>query len=177
MTLPITFRPAAPEDARVLSVLAMQVFLDTYATDGIDAALAAEVSTVYTSEVFRGRLADPAVELHLAVQGAHAVGFVDIDHTSACPLAGIHGAEVFRLYVQRPFQGRGVGRALMALAGQSVRRRGGNAVWLTAWVGNARALAFYAALGWRDVGATTYMIDGTGYENRVLTKPLTGPGA
>ena len=58
MTLPITFRPAAPEDARVLSVLAMQVFLDTYATDGIDAALAAEVSTVYTSEVFRGRLAD-----------------------------------------------------------------------------------------------------------------------
>ena len=177
MTDAVAFRPATPADAPVLGVLAMQVFLDTYATDGIDPALAAEVSTVYTADVFRARLADPSVELHLALRGAHVVGFVDIAHATRCPVDTVQGAEVFRLYVQRPFHGQGIGRALMALAEARARHRGHPAVWLTAWSGNRRALGFYAALGYRDVGATTYLIDGTAHANRVLARQLAAQAA
>ena len=50
-------------------------------------------------------------------------------------------------------------------------------LWLTAWVGNRHALAFYARRGYRDVGATVYRFQDEQYENRVLTRALDAPAA
>lgn len=161
---------ATAADALTLSALATQVFLDTYATHGISPDLAREAATVYAPAVFAQRLRDASVELWLAMSGGHAVGFVDVAFATTCPVPGVGGAEVFRLYVQRPFLRQGVGRALLAQAEKIACGRGADNVWLTAWVGNERALAFYRAQGYRDVGATEYVIEGTGYENRVLCK-------
>lgn len=166
------YRRATTADTRTLSTLATQVFLDTYATHGINDALAREVATVYSAEVFEQRLRDAAVELLLATSGGYTVGFVDIAFATLCPVPGVRGAEVFRLYVQRPFLRRGLGRKLMAKAEASARARGLESIWLTAWAGNHGALAFYQSLGFRDIGTTEYVIDGVGHENRVLCKPL-----
>jgi ribosomal protein S18 acetylase RimI-like enzyme len=168
---------ATAADALTLSALATQVFLDTYATHGISLELAKEVATVYAPEVFVQRLRDASVELWLATVNGHAVGFVDVAFATTCLVPGVGGAEVFRLYVQRPFLRQGVGRALLAEAEKTAWRRGADDVWLTVWVGNERALAFYRAQGYRDVGATEYVIEGTGYENRVLYKRLARAAA
>jgi ribosomal protein S18 acetylase RimI-like enzyme len=163
---------ATPADALPLSTLAAQVFLDTYATQGINDALAREVASVYSAEAFERRLRDAAVELWMVEAGGYRVGFVDIAFATSCPVPGVQGAEVFRLYVQRPFLRRGLGRALIAKAEASARARGLDAIWLTAWAGNHGALAFYQSLGFRDIGTTGYVINGVGYENRVLCKTL-----
>ncbi len=166
------FRRATPADSLPLRTLATQVFLDTYATHGINEALAREVATVYSAEVFDRRLRDADVELLLVTSGGYTVGFVDISFATSCPVPDVRGAEVFRLYVQRPFLRRGLGRSLLAKAEASARARGLEALWLTAWAGNHRALAFYQSLGFRDIGTTEYVIDGVGHENRVLRKTL-----
>jgi diamine N-acetyltransferase len=170
--LTLAYRPATPNDALSLSVLATQVFLDTYATSGVNADLANEATSVYARAVFEGRLLDPSVSLVLATSGEHLVGFVDIDFATRCPVPEVTGAEVFRLYVQRPFMRQGIGHALMTIAESEIRARGLPSVWRTAWVGNDNALRFYKALGYRDVGTTEYVIEGKGYENRVLSKRL-----
>jgi diamine N-acetyltransferase len=172
MPIDFVYRRATAADALTLSTLAKQVFLDTYATNGINTALATEADTVYSPEVFEGRLRDASVELLVATAGEYMVGFVDMAFATNCPVPGVHGAEVFRMYVQRPFLRRGLGRALMAKAEASARARGLDAVWLTAWVGNDRALAFYESLGYLDVGVTQYVIEGVAHENRVLCKRL-----
>lgn len=172
MPMDFIYHRATTADALTLSTLATQVFLDTYATHGINDALAREVATAYSAEVFERRLRDADVELLLVTSGGYTVGFVDIAFASHCPVPGVRGAEVFRLYVQRPFLRRGLGRALMAKADASARARGLEALWLTAWAGNHGALAFYQSLGFRDIGATEYVIDGVGHENRVLCKTL-----
>lgn len=166
------YRHATLADAQTLSTLATQVFLDTYATHGINEALAREVATVYSIEVFERRLRDADVELLLVTSGGYTVGFVDIAFATRCPVPGVHGAEVFRLYVQRPFLRRGLGRHLMDKAEASTHARGLEAIWLTAWAGNHGALAFYQSLGFQDIGTTEYVIDGVGHENRVLCKSL-----
>lgn len=170
MPMDFIYRRATTADALALSTLATQVFLDTYATQGINDALAREVATVYSIEVFERRLRDADVELLLATSSGHTVGFVDIAFASRCPVPGVRGAEVFRLYVQRPFLRRGLGRNLMAKVEASARARGLDTLWLTAWAGNHGALAFYQSLGFRDIGTTEYVIDGVGHENRVLCK-------
>ena len=172
MTEDFEYRQATTADTLTLSTLATQVFLDTYATQGINDALAREVATVYSAEVFERRLRDADVELLLVTSGGYTVGFVDIAFASHCPVPGVRGAEVFRLYVLRPFLRRGLGRSLMAKAEASARARGLEALWLTAWAGNHGALAFYQSLGFQDIGTTEYVIDGVGHENRVLCKTL-----
>ncbi len=169
-----TFRVACAQDAPCLSVLATQVFLDTYATEGVDASLANEVRSVYAPDVFATRLADPRVRIVVATNGDKLVGFVDLDSSTACPVPGIQGSELFRLYVQAPFQRRGIGRALLAGAEREVSRSGVAWVWLQTWAGNARALAFYRAQGYAAVGAATCVIEGKAYDNRVFAKRL-GP--
>lgn len=166
------YRRGRPADALILSVLATQVFLDTYATRGIDADLAAEVTRACGLSAFGARLADPQVEITLAQAGGGAVGFLDLSLRSPCPVEGVVGAEVLRLYVQAPFQRQGVGRALLARAEAQARALGAPSIWLTAWVGNARALLFYASVGYEDVGVTPYLIEGRAYENRVFAKSL-----
>lgn len=170
-------RRATTTDALALSTLATQIFLDTYATQGINDALAREVATVYTLEVFERRLRDADVELLLVTSGGYTVGFVDIAFATRCPVPDVRGAEVFRLYVQRPFQRRGLGLCLISKAEASARARGLDTLWLTAWAGNQAALAFYASLGFVDIGTTEYIIDGVGHENRVLRKTLMGDTA
>lgn len=174
MTGDLDLRDATPADALVLGVLAGQVFLDTYATEGVSPALAREALSQYAPAVFEARLQDPGVQMCVALRGSHAVGFVDIVHASACPLPGVEGPEVFRLYVQRPFQGRGLGRALMARAQAAAAARGRRGLWLAAWAGNRGALAFYARLGFTDRGRTDYVIKGQAFENRVLALSFAG---
>lgn len=169
----IQYRPATPSDARCLSALSTQVFLDTYATHGINADIAGEVTTLHSERALAARLAAPAVQLRVAECNGHLVGFIDLDAATPCPISGIAGLEVRRLYVQAPFQGQRIGHALMASAEDEARQTRRPAVWLTAWAGNHRARGFYTALGYADVGETAYVIAGVAYENRVFAKTLT----
>jgi hypothetical protein len=72
-----SYRTATSSDALCLGVLATQVFLDTYATEGIRADLAREVLNNYSPEVFAARLADRSHALLLAERAGHLVGFAD----------------------------------------------------------------------------------------------------
>jgi hypothetical protein len=54
-----TYRLALPSDALCLSVLATQVFLDTYATQGIRPAIAREVRQYLSEEAFAEILSHP----------------------------------------------------------------------------------------------------------------------
>jgi ribosomal protein S18 acetylase RimI-like enzyme len=169
----LVFRQAVAADALCLSVLASQVFLDTYALSGINTDLANEVTSVLSKESFLKRLVNSEVEVWIATQEGNLVGFLDLDFSSACPDPAVTGMEILRLYVQQPFQRRNVGRTLMALAEERACKEGKQSLWLTAWVGNLRARDFYKALGYRDVGATQYVIEGKEYENRILVKDLS----
>ena len=110
-------RPALAEDALCLSVLAMQVFLDTYATQGIRPALAREVLTTYSQSTFEAAIAEAETRLIVAEHKAHLVGFAQLTlgATQALAPAG-HPAELLRLYVQEPFTGAQVGTRLLAQA-------------------------------------------------------------
>jgi ribosomal protein S18 acetylase RimI-like enzyme len=171
--LHVHLRPAVPDDALCLSVLAMQVFLDTYATEGIRPAIAREVLAGYSAEVFAAAIAAPRTRLTVAERAGHLIGFAQLtlDSTEALAPPGVH-AELLRLYVQEPFTACGVGTSLLAQAETLAAADGATVLWLTPWVHNHRALGFYRARGYTDFGATLFRFEGEAHENRVLAKHL-----
>ena len=170
-----TLRPAEPGDALCLGVLAMQVFLDTYAADGIRPAIAREALASYAPAVYQQLLQAPSVSILVAERQGHLVGFAQVTLGTRHPLVqATVPAELDRLYVQGPFTGQGLGRTLLHAAERDAARRGASLLWLTPWVHNARALHFYAREGYVDVGPTWFEFDAERHENRVLMRPL-GP--
>jgi diamine N-acetyltransferase len=169
----ITLRPARAADALCLGVLATQVFLDTYATDGIRPAIAAEVRQTFSTESIAALLARNDTRLLVAEDDGHLIGFAQVTPgaahdcvTSAAP------AELDRLYVQEPYTGHGVGRALLQAAEACASDAGAADLWLTPWVHNHRALRFYARCGYADCGTEWFHMHGEQHENRVLSRRL-----
>ena len=174
----LALRDAVPEDALCLSVLAMQVFLDTYANDGIRPELAREVLTTYSQAAFGEAIAHERSCILVAELKGHLVGFAQVTRGARHDLApaGVQ-AELLRLYVQEPFTGAKVGTQLLARAEHVAARAGASVLWLTPWVHNLRARAFYAKRGYEDYGITYFTFENESHENRVLAKPLTAGAA
>ncbi len=170
-----TLRPATADDALCLSVLGMQVFLDTYATGGIRPALAHEVLQTFAQPAFEHAIADPRSILLVAETAAHLIGFahVTLDATHDLAPAG-RPSELLRLYVQEPFTGRGVGTRLLRAAELAAAARGTTVLWLTPWVHNHRGLAFYAARGYGDYGETWFRFESEAHANRVMARRVDG---
>ncbi|BDU76522.1 GNAT family N-acetyltransferase [Mesoterricola sediminis] len=87
-----------------------------------------------------------------------------------CPAPGLPGpqAELSRLYVTAPWQGRGVSGALMTAVLAEARRRGCRSVWLEAFEGNPRALRFYGRWGFHDLGGSIKDREGIHLPHRIL---------
>jgi ribosomal protein S18 acetylase RimI-like enzyme len=74
-----------------------------------------------------------------------------------------------RLYVDRAFQGRGLGRRLLDAALVHPRLALAHRVYLTVWEENEPALRLYRSAGFRPVGTTAFRIgDGPLVEDLVL---------
>lgn len=169
----VAFRRATPADAEALAVLGTQVFLDTYATEGVRPTVAREVLATFSPTACAGWLSDPRAVVEVAEREGHVVGFAHLVLGASHPLAPPgEPAELLRLYVQRPLAGLGLGTTLLRRAEHAALEAGAAVLWLTAWVHNARALAFYAARGYSDCGATPYRFEGEVHENRVVARRL-----
>jgi ribosomal protein S18 acetylase RimI-like enzyme len=168
----ITLRPAVQSDALCLGILATQVFLNTYAISGINTDLANEAVQIYSPSAFETRLADRNNEITVAEIQGNLVGFLDLQIVSSCPAPEIVGPEVLRLYIQAPFQRQGLGKAFLLAAEARAKALQASSLWLTAWIGNVGALAFYPKIGYKDAGSMQYAINGINYENRIFAKAL-----
>jgi diamine N-acetyltransferase len=169
----LMLRPARPDDALCLGVLATQVFLDTYATAGIRPAIAHEVLAAFSTDTCAELIGRPGGGVQVAEVDHHLVGFFQLDGAATHELAPKGSqAELVRLYVQEPFTGRGIGTALLHAAEAFARTRGVEVLWLTPWVHNRRAIAFYVARGYRDHGTTPFHMDGETHENRVMARVI-----
>jgi ribosomal protein S18 acetylase RimI-like enzyme len=105
-----------------------------------------------------------------ALRSGDQKGWVCLDGPSVigfCSADGM-GGEVIVLAVLPEYEGRGVGRRLLARAVDWLRSRGVGRVWLAASPDPAiRAHGFYRSQGWRPTGER----DGNGDEILVLDGP------
>lgn len=173
MTDLVRLRPGLPSDAVPIAALATQVFLDTYATQGVRPDLAREAFEQYSESAFARRFMETTRRFIVAENDGALVGFAEILCSGTqSPAPSTLGAELVRLYVQPRAQRRGVGRLLLSEGESLATANRLPCLWLTVWEGNANAIAFYRRMGYAEVGTTTYSFQGHTYGNRVFAKAL-----
>lgn len=98
----------------------------------------------------------PARDFHVVRDGAEPVGFfkIDRDYAPTHAFAEVHGWGLRGLLIGAQYQGRGLGRALLAaLLGYLAGRYPGQTLYyLTVNCRNTRAHSAYLSGGWTDTG-------------------------
>ncbi|MDP9881165.1 ribosomal protein S18 acetylase RimI-like enzyme [Variovorax boronicumulans] len=167
-----TVRPATAADAHTLAALAIQVWLDTYATDGVNDVLGRYVLSTFTPAAFAAWSESPHVALRVAQVGDQLVGYALLQFGAAQPLVPGCDTELRTLYVQSPFQRSGVGSMLLREARSAAHARtGSDGLWLAVYTKNPRAVAFYEKQGLVAMGLTQFMLGGKPHDNHVMATP------
>jgi GNAT superfamily N-acetyltransferase len=173
MSLALHIRPASVTDAGVLAALAERTFVETFAAENRPEDLAIHVARSYGIEIQARELADPDVTYLIAEADGTPAGYALVRGGGApsC-VTGAAPVQIQRFYVDRPWLGTGVARALMVACEDEARRRGGRTLWLGVWERNARAIRFYEKAGFKDVGAQAFHVGADAQTDRVLARDL-----
>jgi len=153
----ITYRDATPQDAAALADLHRRSFVETFAhlyrTEDLTAFLAQ-----LSEEGFLAELLDGEHQVRFAEAEGEPVAFVKLGPITL-PVRPARPALEFRqLYVLKQWQGAGVAQTLAEWAIEQARKRGAEELYLSVFVENHRAKAFYRRYGFTYVGPYKFMV-------------------
>ena len=154
-------RFAKATDVKSLAALSIQVWLETYAKDGIRAEYAEFVVSTFTAQYFADLLHARQHKIIVAEDQGYLRGFALINLDSHFE-SEKNGFEVEKLYIHQPFRQAGFGRDLLNF----IRRELGQAFWLYTWVEN-ESNGYYEHVGFRKIGKHTFRFYDWDIENHV----------
>jgi len=140
-------RDARPDDARAVAEVHVASWRVAYA-GLLPADVLAGLSVDARADMWTTLLAEPAHHL-LVLAAPEVVGFASLGPERAEPARG----ELYAIYLDPAWWGRGAGRRLHDAALERLATAGYDVAVLWVLRTNARATRFYRAAGWRPDGA------------------------
>lgn len=168
-------RDATAEDATAIAALARRTFTDTfghlYRPDDLALFLAG-----HNEERWHGELSDPAFSVRVAEADGELVAYAKLGPPSLpFDLRG-PSIELRQFYVLVPWHGSGLARELMDWVLARARASGAADLYLSVFVDNHRAQAFYSRYGFEIVGRYAFIV-GTHADDdhvmRLALEPMT----
>lgn len=169
-------RPGVATDATALAELAARTFSETFAADNQPEDMALHSAHAYGTSQQQTELVDPHIATLLVEVDDQLAGYAQL-RSGVAPtcVTGEKPIELWRFYIARPWQGRGLAQALMRKVESEAYRRGGRTLWLGVWERNERAKAFYYKNGFLDVGSHVFMVGTDAQTDRILIRKLPTP--
>lgn len=167
------FRRANINDADNIAVLKQQVWIATYAVEGIRSEFSKYVLTAFTVENVQNTIKDNFREIIVAEINNHIVGCVEIALNEKCPVALEKDCpEIAVLYVLERFIGNNIGKKLLDKAIEYIQSINHNSLWLTVYHENQKAIDFYLRNQFKIIGSTDFVMDGNRYENKLMFREV-----
>lgn len=146
-------------DAQALSVLSAAVFPLGCPADTPPEDLADYIRREHTPERYRDMLQDNRFTILIAKVADNLAGLALLAKASAPPqMRSSAKLELRRFYIDSNHHGRGVANILMQHVLAFVTEAGEPSLWLSAFSGNGRALAFYKRWGFRIAAEHDFIV-------------------
>ena len=170
----VRIRRASVDDAPALAAFGARTFAETFGETNAPEDMAAYLAGAYGEPQQRAEVMNPDIATLIVEAGAELAGFAQVRRGGQAPacVTGASIVELWRFYVDRLWQGRGVAQELMAAAHRAARELGGERMWLSVWERNPRAIAFYTKRGFVDAGSKSFHVGSDCQTDRVLIAPV-----
>jgi len=152
-------RKAEASDAGPLAVLAESTFRDAFGRQNTVEDMRLHCSATFGEALQLREIMAPDMLTLVTEADRQLTAYGQLRWGPAPPcVAAERPAEIYRLYVDRPWHGRGVAQSLMSALLAAAREGGADQVWLGVWEHNPRAIAFYVKCGFREVGDHEFLL-------------------
>jgi ribosomal protein S18 acetylase RimI-like enzyme len=161
-------------DVAALTEFGARTFFESFAVDNTPDDIAKHLASAWHPDLQRREILDASIDTLLArdSQGTLA-GFAQLrDNVAPGGVATTRPVELWRFYVDKPWQGRGLAGLLMSAVFERARARGGRELWLGVWERNARAQAFYRKSGFEKVGQKIFIVGTDPQTDHVMLRLL-----
>lgn len=165
-------RPACLEDRTNIAALLIQVWLHTYARDGLRDPISRYVLAEFMPEKVGADMQAPGKTYLVAEKNRHIVGLAVLDMAAACPVTGQRMPALHKLYVQEHFTGQGIGKMLLDEVIEKCVKSDAEKLWLTVSPRNPGAVQFYERHRFFYVGKTIFELEEERHENHVLHRRI-----
>ncbi|TVQ07590.1 MAG: GNAT family N-acetyltransferase [Bacteroidetes bacterium] len=169
----IIIREAKKSDINNLAVLKQQVWISTYADEGVTAQFSEYVLSEYSIENIRKSISDKSKLTLIAIYDKGIVGCVEILLSPQSPVNAIEPCmEISTFYILERFQGLGIGKKLLQECFKVITRLNHYKVWLTVYYKNQKAIDFYAKQNFTVIGETFFLLGKDKHKNLIMLRNI-----
>jgi len=166
-------RRATEADVTALTDFGARTFRESFGKDNTAEDMEKHLNSAWRQDLQRAEVLDPSIDTLIAMSNGTLAGFAMVREQHAPPgVATLQPVELWRFYVDKPWQGRGLAQALMTAVEASARTRGGRELWLGVWERNERAQAFYRKCGFEKVGTQIFVVGSDPQTDHVMLRKL-----
>lgn len=173
--MPTTFR-CSSSGAERLSALAVRLFVQAYGVDYAGPELEPYLVRSFNAERLAHELEDSERIFALVVEGEDgewiAYALMSASQELPASVAAARPLEIRRFYVDAAWHGQGIAQQLMQACIELATGWGADAIWLSVWQQAPRPQAFYARVGFENVGTTTFHFGSRVDDDYVMVLPL-----
>ena len=160
---------AGAADDQALSLIGATTFLETYADLLPGEDIVTHCRTLHGADYYRDWLSDDSRLAWIARNASGApVGYLTAGPPDLPVDTRSTDLEINRIYVLATLKGQGLGRRLLDSAAETARERGVTRLVLGVFGRNPAAQAFYARLGFRQIGVRQFQVGASLHDDLVL---------
>ena len=171
MNIP-TIRTATTADATLIADISRETFYDTYAEFNTRSDMDLFLSTTFKRETLMAEVGEPGNIFLLAFTDGEVAGYVFLKEYADPRLEEDAAIEVVRIYVRKPYIGKGIGRLLMDSAIKQAIALGKKIIWLCVWPKNQRAFQFYTTYGFEHYANRQFILGNDVQDDWAMKKRL-----
>lgn len=169
----ISVRTCNHKDVDTLVILGIKTFRDTFDDYNSPQNMIRYINDKFTRKVIEHEMKQEGTVYFLASDGRKAVGYAKVRASHTPPQLDTTSAlEIERLYVQRDYIGKRVGRLLLQTCIAHAKKKGVRTVWLGVWEQNERAIRFYEKHGFTRFGEHTFMLGDDAQTDWLMKKEI-----
>jgi ribosomal protein S18 acetylase RimI-like enzyme len=168
-----TIRLGRPEDAEQLARFSERAFLETFGPVNQAEDVVAHVAKKFSPRLQHAELTNSRMRILLAMSGEELIGYAQFRWVEApeC-VQRTNPIELERFYIAGAWHGKGAAAALMEEGVAQVKIDGADAVWLSVWEENPRAIAFYTKLGFEKAGRAYFWLGSDRQNDHIMVRSI-----
>lgn len=169
----IEIRKATLNDVDNLAVLKQQVWISTYATEGLLDEFSRYVLWEYSVENVKKAVLNSDSMTLLASSDNCLIGCVEIILLPQRPIAEIEPCiEISAFYILERFQNQGIGKKLLAECVKEISGLNFDKMWLSVYHKNEKAIEFYLRQNFSHIGETDFILGKDKHKNYIMIKKI-----
>ena len=147
------------DDWEKLLDFSRKTFFDTYFIDSIRSDLQIYIDATFTPHGMKQELSDKHSSFYVIENKEYIIAYMKLVCVpcSSAELSTV-SLELQRLYVDRQFQGKGLGKSLLLFAIQKGKEINASSIWLNVWEHNTSAIEFYKQFHFTLVGESNFQL-------------------